>query len=147
MVMRRTREMTEKILEMAESGSLDPLAALRAALGYMSEADVADLAHSEGWDEADEDEVAEADEADEADAEEADEADAEEADEADAEEAAWHAYRRPTRAETDSGRPEWGVVWVGSATTEEGAVALLPQKEGIPCGQIQHGKKGRVINI
>jgi len=138
-VMRRTREMTEKILEMAESGSLDPLAALRAALGYMSEADVADLAHSEGWDEADEDEVAEADEADEA--------DAEEADEADAEEDAWHAYRWPTRAETDSGRPEWGVVWVGSATTEEGAVALLPQKEGIPCGQIQHGKKGRVINI
>lgn len=43
------REATNKILEMAEEGALNPLEALRAALGYMSEADVRDLGECEGW--------------------------------------------------------------------------------------------------
>jgi hypothetical protein len=131
------REATTKVIEMVESGALDPLAALRAALGYMSEADVADLAHSEGWVE---DEADQADEADE------DEADEDEADEDEAE--AWHAYRWPTPAEIDGGRPEWAVVRIGSSPTEEGAVALLPRKEGQPpSGQIQKGKVGKVRNL
>ena len=127
--MTNPRAATIKILEMAAGGSLDPIAALKAALGYMSEAEVEDLAHSEGWDDEDE---ADEDEADE--------------DEADEDEA-WHAYRWPTPAEIDSGRPEWAVVRIGSSPTEEGAVALLPRKEGLPQGQVQLGKRGKVHNL
>jgi hypothetical protein len=141
--MRRTREMTEKILEMAESGVLDPMAALRAALAYMSEDEVQDLAHSEGWDEADD---ADEDDADEDDADE-DDADEDDADEDEADEEAWHAYRWPTPAEIHSGRSEWDVVAVGCSPSEEGAIDLLPKKEGKPFGQIQRGKQGPVRNL
>jgi len=69
-----------------------------------------------------------------------------EADEDDEDEA-WHAYRWPTPEEIRSGHPEWAVVRIGSATTKEGAVALLPRKEGLPRGQVQCGRQGRVHNL
>lgn len=43
------REATNAILELVADGILDPVEALRAALGYMSEADVRDLGECEGW--------------------------------------------------------------------------------------------------
>lgn len=41
------REITNKILEAIEEGTLDAAAVLRSALAYMSERDVADMAHRE----------------------------------------------------------------------------------------------------
>jgi len=43
------RDATNKILEMVEEGILNPTAVLRSALCYMSEYDVADMAHQEGF--------------------------------------------------------------------------------------------------
>jgi len=43
------RDATNKILEMVEEGVLDPTAVLSSALCYMSEYDVADMAHQEGF--------------------------------------------------------------------------------------------------
>ena len=40
-----TRKITNKLLEMVEEGILDPQAVLEACLMYMSEDDVADMAH------------------------------------------------------------------------------------------------------
>jgi len=40
-----TRRITNKLLEMVEEGILDPQAVLEACLKYMSESDVADMAH------------------------------------------------------------------------------------------------------
>jgi len=50
------RKATNKLLEMVDDGVLDAKAVLRSALGYMSEADVADMASCEGFIEDDEDE-------------------------------------------------------------------------------------------
>jgi len=44
--MSRTRKVTNQLLDMIEDGILDPEAVLMACLQYMSEADVADMAHS-----------------------------------------------------------------------------------------------------
>lgn len=44
--MRNTRRVTNQILELVDEGVLDPLTVLEACLGYMSEADVADMARS-----------------------------------------------------------------------------------------------------
>ena len=41
-----TRKVTTQLLEMIEDGILDPQTVLEACLSYMSEADVADMAHS-----------------------------------------------------------------------------------------------------
>ena len=46
-----TREATVQILELVDEGVLDARAVLQMALNYMSEADVADMASSEGLDE------------------------------------------------------------------------------------------------
>lgn len=53
-----TRKVTNKLLEMIEEGVLDRDALILSCLTYMSEADVADMAQSEGFlgDEDDEDE-------------------------------------------------------------------------------------------
>jgi hypothetical protein len=40
-----TRKVTTQLLEMIEDGILDPQTVLEACLSYMSEADVADMAH------------------------------------------------------------------------------------------------------
>ena len=52
-----TRKVTNKLLEMIEEGVLDRDALILSCLTYMSEADVADMAQSEGFlgDEDDED--------------------------------------------------------------------------------------------
>ena len=53
------RKVTTQLLEMIEDGILDPQTVLEACLSYMSEADVADMAHSNeflGEEEEDEDE-------------------------------------------------------------------------------------------
>ena len=41
-----TRKVTNQLLELVDEGVLDAREVLAAALGYMSEADVADMAHS-----------------------------------------------------------------------------------------------------
>jgi len=41
-----TRKVTNQLLELVDEGVLDAREVLTAALGYMSEADVADMAHS-----------------------------------------------------------------------------------------------------
>jgi hypothetical protein len=46
MEMYRTREATERILEMVEDGILDRDTVIMACLKYMSEDDVADMAHA-----------------------------------------------------------------------------------------------------
>jgi hypothetical protein len=46
MEMYRTREATERILEMVEDGLLDKDTVIMACLKYMSEDDVADMAHA-----------------------------------------------------------------------------------------------------
>lgn len=43
------RKITKKLVEMMEDGSIDPEVVARAALNYMSEADVEDLAFNEGF--------------------------------------------------------------------------------------------------
>jgi len=43
--MSNTRKITNKLLEMVEEGVLDPQALAEACLLYMSESDVADMAH------------------------------------------------------------------------------------------------------
>ena len=43
---RNTRKVTNQLLEMIDEGALDPQTVLEACLSYMSEADVADMAHS-----------------------------------------------------------------------------------------------------
>ena len=43
------RQSTNAVLEMVENGLLDPVAALRECLCYMSESDVDDMAHRAGW--------------------------------------------------------------------------------------------------
>lgn len=43
------RKITKKLVEMMEDGSLDPEVVAKAALNYMSEADVEDLAEQEGF--------------------------------------------------------------------------------------------------
>jgi len=43
--MSNTRKITNKLLEMVEEGVLDPQALAEACLQYMSEHDVADMAH------------------------------------------------------------------------------------------------------
>ena len=50
------RDATNKILEMVEEGILDPTAVLKSCLVYMSEYDVADMAESEGYISAEDDE-------------------------------------------------------------------------------------------
>ena len=42
---RQTRKVTNQILELVEDGILDPQAVMEACLKYMSEDDVADMAH------------------------------------------------------------------------------------------------------
>lgn len=49
-----TREVTNKILEALDEGILDVEFVVRAALTYMSEADVADMAHTNDFFPADE---------------------------------------------------------------------------------------------
>lgn len=44
-----TRKATNKILEMVEEGTLDKDAVILACVNYMSEADVADMAHCNGF--------------------------------------------------------------------------------------------------
>jgi len=51
-----TRKVTKQLLEMIEDGILDPQTVLEACLSYMSEADVADMAHSNEFLEEEEDE-------------------------------------------------------------------------------------------
>jgi len=43
--MKNTRKVTNQLLELIENGVLDPQVVLGACLSYMSEADVADMAH------------------------------------------------------------------------------------------------------
>lgn len=43
---RNTRKVTNQLLEMIDEGALDPQTVVEACLAYMSEADVADMAHS-----------------------------------------------------------------------------------------------------
>lgn len=43
------RKVTNQLLEMVEDGLIDKTVLIRACLGYMSEADVADMAHAEGF--------------------------------------------------------------------------------------------------
>jgi len=43
------RKITKKLVEMMEDGSIDPEVVARAALNYMSEDDVEDLALNEGF--------------------------------------------------------------------------------------------------
>lgn len=43
---RNTRKVTNQLLEMIDEGALDPQTVVEACLSYMSEADVADMAHS-----------------------------------------------------------------------------------------------------
>jgi hypothetical protein len=52
----RTRRTTNKLLELCEEGVLDTYQVLLAALNYMSESDVADMAESNEFLEADEEE-------------------------------------------------------------------------------------------
>ena len=49
-----TRKHTNKLLELIEDGILDAETVLRSCLAYMSEADVGDMAHCEGFVEDDE---------------------------------------------------------------------------------------------
>ncbi len=49
------RKTTNQLLEMVEEGSIDRDTLIRACLDYMSEADVADMAHAEGFIEGDDD--------------------------------------------------------------------------------------------
>lgn len=49
------RKITNQLLEMVEEGSIDRDTLIRACLDYMSEADVADMAHAEGFIEGDDD--------------------------------------------------------------------------------------------
>lgn len=53
---RKTREATDKILEMVEDGVIDRDTVILACLNYMSEADVADMASSNDFFDLDEDE-------------------------------------------------------------------------------------------
>lgn len=43
--MKTTRKVTNQLLQLVEDGILDPRAVMEACLNYMSEADVADMAH------------------------------------------------------------------------------------------------------
>lgn len=43
--MKNTRKVTNQLLQLVEDGILAPQAVLEACLSYMSEADVADMAH------------------------------------------------------------------------------------------------------
>lgn len=43
------RKVTNQLLEMVEDGLINKTALIRACLDYMSEADVADMAHAEGF--------------------------------------------------------------------------------------------------
>lgn len=43
--MKTTRKVTNQLLQLVEDGILDPQVVLEACLNYMSEADVADMAH------------------------------------------------------------------------------------------------------
>jgi hypothetical protein len=43
--MKTTRKVTNQLLQLVENGILDPRAVMEACLIYMSEADVADMAH------------------------------------------------------------------------------------------------------
>lgn len=45
----QVRKCTNMILDMVEQGALDPLVVLQSCLDYMSERDVADMAHCEGF--------------------------------------------------------------------------------------------------
>lgn len=49
------RKITNQLLSMVEEGLLDRDTLIRACLDYMSEADVADMAHAEGFIEGDDD--------------------------------------------------------------------------------------------
>jgi hypothetical protein len=44
--MRNTRKVTCQLLELVDAGVLNPVHVLEAALNYMSESDVADMAHA-----------------------------------------------------------------------------------------------------
>ena len=44
--MKKTRRVTNQLLELVEDGVLDPQVVLEACLSYMSEADVADMART-----------------------------------------------------------------------------------------------------
>ena len=52
-----TRKVTIQLLEMIDDGILDPQTVLEACLSYMSEADVADMAHSNEFLEEEEDDT------------------------------------------------------------------------------------------
>lgn len=43
--MKSTRKVTNQLLQLVEDGILDPRVVMAACLSYMSEADVADMAH------------------------------------------------------------------------------------------------------
>jgi len=51
-----TRKVTNQLLELIEEGVIDVQTVLKACLSYMSEADVADMAHSNEFIEEEEDE-------------------------------------------------------------------------------------------
>ena len=60
-----TRRVTNKLLEMMEEGALDAEVLVRACLGFMSEADVAEMAVGEGFLEEEDAEIDEDEEEDE----------------------------------------------------------------------------------
>jgi hypothetical protein len=47
--MRNVRQVTCQVLELVEMGLLDPVKVMEAALSYMSEDDVADMARANDW--------------------------------------------------------------------------------------------------
>jgi hypothetical protein len=61
----RMRRVTVQLLEGLDDGSIDPKKLAKDLLGYMSEADVADFAESEGYVDEDEDEDEDEDDEDE----------------------------------------------------------------------------------
>lgn len=61
--MSNVRKVTSRLFELMDEGAIDPRTVAEACLTYMSEADVADMAHTEGLYEGEEDdEESEADE-------------------------------------------------------------------------------------
>ena len=62
--MSNVRKVTSRLFELMDEGVIDPRAVAEACLTYMSESDVADMAHTEGLyeEEEEDDEESEADE-------------------------------------------------------------------------------------
>lgn len=60
--MSNVRKVTSRLFELMDEGAIDPRTVAEACLTYMSESDVADMAHTEGLYEEEDDEESEADE-------------------------------------------------------------------------------------